>query len=302
MAEIARETFPRNITISERVARDLRPVSADATQLHQVLMNLCVNARDAMPDGGTLSLRAENVELTAGGLPAHPEAKAGAYVVMAIADSGTGISPGVIEKIFDPFFTTKEIGKGTGLGLSTVLGIVKSHGGFVTVESSLGKGTTFQVYLPVDRTASADLAPETEAVLKQGQGELILLVDDEEPIRRTATNALRAWNYRVVGAADGLAGLVVFHERRVELKLVVTDLMMPVMGGHALIQALRKSDPHLRIIAATGLEPGENRVELRELGVKTILLKPYTAQALHEAVAAELGEAANPPECAGPAI
>ncbi len=294
MADIARETFPRNITISEYVPRDLRPVSADATQLHQVLMNLCVNARDAMPNGGKLTLQAEQVELAAGGLPSHPDARPGHFVLVAVSDTGSGIPAGVIEKIFDPFFTTKEIGKGTGLGLSTVLGIVKSHGGFITVDSALGKGTTFRIYLPVDHALAWEALPEAEPVLPRGHGELILLVDDEEAIRWATAGALEQRNYRVVTAADGDAGLRLFHERRAEVKLVVTDLMMPVMGGQALMQTLRRIDPQLRMIAATGLEPGEKRAELRALGVRTILMKPYSPQALLEAVAAELGEPAKP--------
>jgi PAS domain S-box-containing protein len=284
MAEIARETFPRNITISERVPRDLRPVSADATQLHQVLMNLCVNARDAMPEGGELCLRAENVELTVGALPAHPEAKPGAYVLMAVKDSGTGIPPSVIDKIFDPFFTTKEIGKGTGLGLSTVLGIVKSHGGFITVESVPSCGTTFLVYLPVEATAGADAGPEPEPLPTRGQRELILLVDDEAAIRHTTTAALEQGNYRVVSAANGGAALSLFHQHRTTVKLILTDLMMPVMGGEALIQAVRTLEPRVRIIATTGLEPGTKRAELRALGANAVLIKPYTPQALLDAV------------------
>ena len=290
MAEIVRETFPRNITISESVALDLRPVSADATQLHQVLMNLCVNARDAMPEGGKLVLRAENVELAAGALPRHPEAKPGTYVMLAVKDSGTGIPPSVIEKIFDPFFTTKEIGKGTGLGLSTVLGIVKSHGGFITVESVPGVGTTFLVYLPVDASAGVDARAEAESAPKRGRQELILLVDDEAAIRHATAAALEQWGYRVVAAATGAAALALFHQHRAAVKLILTDLMMPGMGGEPLIQAVRALDPGVPIIAATGLEPGAKRAELRAIGAHAILMKPFTSQDLLDAVSEALAQ------------
>jgi PAS domain S-box-containing protein len=293
MAEIARETFPRNIAIAERVSRDLRSVSADATQLHQVLMNLCVNARDAMPDGGKLLLQAENVELTSANLPPHPAAKVGAYVQVAVSDSGTGIPPEIIEKIFDPFFTTKGFGKGTGLGLSTVLGIVKSHGGFITVKSATGEGTTFMVYLPAEPGGAATLEPPSERYPRRGQRELILLVDDEESIRLATTSAVEQGNYLVLSAPSGEVALALFRERRADIRLVVTDLMMRGMGGQALVAALRALSPDLPIIAATGLEPGEKRAELRALGVQEILMKPYDARQLLDAIGTALGAAPN---------
>ncbi len=290
VAAIARETFPREIEISERVARDLRTVLGDATQLHQVLLNLCINARDAMPRGGQLILLGKNVELTAEQLSAHPAAKPGHYVLVEVTDTGTGIPHDVIDRIFDPFFTTKEIGKGTGLGLSTAMGIVKSHGGFILVQSAVGKGTTFQIYLPADDGTASEIALGAAPAAPIGRGELILLVDDENAIRFATMATLQRWNYRVLAAANGALGLALFREHKAEVKLVVTDLMMPVMGGQAMIQEMRALAPHLRIIAGTGLDPGEKRAELEALGVTTILMKPYTPQALHEAIIAELRE------------
>lgn len=294
MAALARETFPRDITISERVVPELDPVSGDATQMHQVLLNLCINARDAMPHGGNLGMQAQNVELSVGDLTRYPNAKPGRYVLVEVSDTGTGIPPEVVDKIFEPFFTTKEIGKGTGLGLSTVLGIVKSHGGFIRVQSSLGKGTTFQIYLPSDNSVKSEMEGEVEVAPALGQLELILLVDDEATIRLVSTATLKEWNYRVVSASNGREGLALLHERRAEVKLVVTDLMMPVLGGQSLIRAVRALAPEIRVIAATGLDPGEKRAELRELGVRTILMKPYSARFLLKAVAAELREPARP--------
>jgi PAS domain S-box-containing protein len=285
---IARETFPRNIAISEKLPRDLQPVSADATQLHQVLLNLCVNARDAMPDGGRLTLGAENVELTAANLPLHPDAKPGAYVRVTVADTGVGIPPDIIERIFDPFFTTKGLGKGTGLGLSTALGIVKSHGGFITVESLPEPGTKFHVYLPAEIGGPGPCAAGVPPAPARGQGELLLFVDDEEAICRATASALDQWNYRVISALDGRAGLALFEKHRADVRLVITDLMMPVMSGQKMIEAMRALDPQLNVIATTGLEPGERRAELRALGVREILMKPYEAPALLHAIAAAL--------------
>ncbi len=223
MAEIARETFPRNITLLEDAARDLWLVAADATQLHQVLMNLCVNARDAMPTGGTLTLRAENVQVDTTLLPAHPDAKAGAYVRLTVSDTGQGIPAQIIDRIFDPFFTTKEIGKGTGLGLSTVLGIVKSHDGFVLVNSTPGAGTAFQIYLPLAEGIAAAVETAPVVAPTRGRGELIMVVDDEESIRLVTRGTLEQWNYRVVLAAQGAAGLALFHKHVAEVRLAVVD-------------------------------------------------------------------------------
>src|SRR2546422_6496534 len=191
-------------------------------------------------------------------------AKAGPYVVIRVSDTGTGMPPGVIDKIFDPFFTTKEVGKGTGLGLSTVLGIVKSHGGFVNVYSEVGKGTRFSVYLPAAETVQGAEPAQVEAV-PTGQGELVLVVDDEATIREITKATLEAHGYRIVTAADGAEALALYAQHRDQIRLVLTDMMMPVMDGPATIRALRNLDPQIPIIAASGLV-AKKAPDLAELG------------------------------------
>jgi PAS domain S-box-containing protein len=295
MVTIARETFPRNITVVDRTRADLHTVAADSTQMHQVLMNLAVNARDAMPNGGTLTFKAENTEVGPDQIEANPGAKAGPHVLLTVSDTGHGIPADIVERIFDPFFTTKGVGKGTGLGLSTVLGIVKSHGGFIGVASALGEGTSFRIYLPAEVLDSGREEKAASTEPRHGRGEMILVVDDEEPIRFASGAMLRAWNYRVVDAANGREGLLRFHEHRNEIKLAIVDQMMPVMGGPAFIAALRAINPDLKVIAVTGMEQGEQRAELSALKVTEILMKPYTPQRLAEAIAEalELGPAGD---------
>jgi nitrogen-specific signal transduction histidine kinase/ActR/RegA family two-component response regulator len=288
MAAIARETFPRNIVVGQDVARELSLVSADATQLHQVLMNVCVNARDAMPDGGALMLSGHNVELRADALPGHPDAKPGRHVCIAITDNGHGIPAGVIDRIFEPFFTTKSVGKGTGLGLSTVLGIVKSHGGFVTVDSAPGRGATFSLYLPALETSATVVSSGAAESPLRGAGQLILVVDDEGSIRDVASAALRQWNYRALTAGDGEQGLALFLQHRSEVKLVLVDLMMPVMGGSTLIRKLWEYDPALKVIAMSGMMPEEQRAELVALKVNEPLMKPFASEDLLARIARAL--------------
>ncbi len=274
MMHIVRETFPRNIEVERHGPAELWTVKADATQLHQVLMNLCVNARDAMPNGGMLSLSAENVRLNEQQAQFHPLARPGAYVVLTVADTGQGIPPDIIHRIFDPFFTTKPVGQGTGLGLSTVLGIVKSHDGFVTVSSEPGHGTAFKVYLPA-ADAPESKADTPELAAPAGRDELILLVDDEAPIREATREVLERNRYRIVSAANGEEGLRMFVEHRDSIQLVLTDIMMPVMGGIDMIRSVRILEPNIKIIAATGLDEPNARGELAALGVTDILLKPF---------------------------
>ena len=287
MAAIIRETFPREITVREQIPPDLWPILADATQIHQVLMNLCVNARDAMRHGGTLSLAARNVMLGEADLLPHPKSRPGPYLRLEIADTGEGIPREHLDRIFEPFFTTKEIGRGTGLGLSTVIGIVKSHGGFVAVASEVGRGSAFTVCLPAAVGAAEGEMPSPTA-RELGQNELILVVDDEAPVLRAISLALEAHNYRVLTAHDGREALAVFAQHREGIRLVVTDIMMPGMSGVALIRALRALEPGLRIIAASGLHDQDRRDELALLGVTAILAKPCGQTELSSAVRKEL--------------
>jgi PAS domain S-box-containing protein len=280
MLNIMRETFPKDIVTAKETPANAWLVRGDATQMHQILMNLCVNARDAMPDGGKLTLELENVEVNEAVASLNPGASPGRYVALSVTDTGTGISPENLDKIFDPFFTTKEVGKGTGLGLSTVIGIVKSHNGFIQVNSRLGQGTQFKVYLP-----ACDTPKDSEKKLKtdplaQGQGELILLVDDEESIRRVARQTFERHGYGMIEASDGTQGLAQYKQHRSEVRLVITDLAMPFMDGPAFIHALRELNPQVKIIAMSGHQSKAAVGNLPPKSVQALLSKPFNASEL----------------------
>ena len=271
MLGIIRETFHKNIITRRETPAEAWLVIGDATQLHQVLMNLCVNARDAMPEGGTLTLKLENCEFDESFARLTPGAQPGRYVCLSVTDTGQGIAPEHLDKIFDPFFTTKELGKGTGLGLSTVLGIVQSHGGFVQVRSQPGRGTEFKAYLPASETTEAQPAGQSDQSLPQGGGELVLVVDDESSVRQVTRKLLERNGYRVIEAAEGADGITQYVAHQKEVQMVVTDLAMPVMDGPAFIRVLRRLNPQVRIIAMTGYQsksslpadlgvPGENNL------------------------------------------
>ena len=278
VAKIVEQTFPKSIEI----CRDISPtqlwlVSADPTHLHQVFMNLAVNARDAMPNGGTLTLAAENRYIDAMYARINLDAHAGPYVVITVADTGMGIAQEYLDRIFDPFFTTKEVGKGTGLGLSTVLGIVKNHGGFVKVSSKVGQGTEFQIYLPAIEQTLANPDCE-ESQLPQGQGELILIVDDEAIVRQTTQTLLEEYGYRTLLAQDGIEAIALFAEHKIEVAAVLIDIMMPNMDGSTAIRALKRLKPQVPILASSGL--AANSQLALSAGADTFLPKPYTAQTL----------------------
>ncbi|WP_445246031.1 PAS domain S-box protein [Microcoleus sp. OTE_8_concoct_300] len=270
---IAQHTFPKSIIISTKIpAMELWTISGDATQLHQVFMNLMINARDAMPSGGSLTISAENRPLDEHDALMNLEAKAGCYVAVTVADTGMGIPPELLSRIFDPFFTTKEVGKGTGLGLSTVRGIVKNHGGFVKVYSELGKGTEFQVFLPA-REGEVSLTT-VEQAMRRGNGELILIVDDEASVREITQTSLENYNYRTILASDGLEALDLYREHQQEISVVLMDMMMPNLDGVSAMRALQEINPGVNIIATSGLLA--NRKLALDANVKTFLLKPYT--------------------------
>ncbi len=277
---IVTELFFKNIRLRSVVPPELWPILGDPTQLHQVLLNLCVNARDAMPDGGDLTISADNFVIRApdAGLP--PDAAPGSYVFLQIEDSGTGMSPEVLEKIFDPFFTTKEVGKGTGLGLSTSQAIVKSHGGFIRVESEAGKGTRFQIFLPARITTPADSAehPATDE-MPRGHGEVILFVDDEAAVREITYQTLESFGYQVVLASDGVEAATIYGSRGAEIAVVITDMSMPQMDGPTTIGVLRGMNPQVRIIATSGVSPNGG-IAGGNLGIRHFLGKPYTAETL----------------------
>lgn len=276
ITKVVKQTFPKNIQFSASVPKDLWPVLADATQLNQVLMNLCVNARDAMPEGGQLKIIAENIEFDKHYTMMHGEAKPGPYIKISVIDSGTGIPRHIIDKIFDPFFTTKEKGKGTGLGLSTVHTIVKNHGGFMNVYSEPNKGTTFNVYLPAQKSAVLTEQKEETQDLT-GQGQTILVVDDEQAIREIISNTLIENGYQVITAADGAEAVSLFAQNKEKIDLMLTDISMPFMDGPATIRAVRKIKPEIKIIAMSGRA---DKVEVEHGENIKLLIKPFTAVTL----------------------
>ena len=282
---IVRDTFPKHIAFALNLCEAPWPVLGDPTQLHQVFTNLSVNARDAMVKPGLLSITVENALLT-GSLPTlPPEARPGKWLKVSVSDTGTGIGSDVQERIFEPFFTTKEFGRGTGLGLSTTLAIVRSHGGFIQVDSALGRGTRFEVYLPAalgaeDGEVPFDTRTAGQPRLPRGHGELVLVVDDEAAIRSVARRTLERFGYRVMLATDGADAMRVFGANHFDIDAVITDMAMPVMDGTSLIRALREVDPQVLVIGSSGFAP-----EVASTGAGAHFIhKPYTAQSLLEAL------------------
>jgi len=278
---IVHSTFPKNIVFESDLPGDLKLTLGDSTQLYQVLLNLCVNARDAMPEGGQLAIRGSNCSIDAQYAMLHPGSSAGKYIVLEVADTGVGMAKETANKIFDPFFTTKPVGMGTGLGLSTTLGILRAHGGFITVDSREGRGSTFGVYLP----AQANCPPLISGVdpdassLPRGNGELIMLVDDEPAILSVTRQTLEAFGYRVVTADDGAHALAMYPHLAAEVALVFTDILMPTLDGPSLILELQRLSPKLPIIATSGSAQSAY-CDSTGTGTRHFLPKPYSAESL----------------------
>jgi two-component system cell cycle sensor histidine kinase/response regulator CckA len=292
VVQLIRETLPRAIAIKLDDASDLQMVKGNATQLGQVVMNLCVNARDAMPNGGKLSISARNVVLDEPTAGANPDAHPGPYVLIAITDTGEGISPNILDRIFDPFFTTKEPGRGTGLGLATSLGIVKSHGGFLQVNSTVGRGTEFRVFLPAVSEAAEEVEKKpADASIPRGRGETILVIDDESGVREIIGATLEAFGYRAILAEDGLTGVELYRRHRSEIKVVLTDMMMPNMQGTQVIAALHSISPDLPIIVMSGLLEAKNAGFTPQPGRAHLLQKPMGSEELLMAVHSMLNPA-----------
>ncbi|WP_374793481.1 PAS domain S-box protein [Aerosakkonema funiforme] len=288
ISQIVKQTFPKSIEINTDVTPDLWAISGDATQLHQVLMNLCVNARDAIPNGGRLSMIAENRYIDRNYAEMNIDASVGHYVAITVSDTGTGMSPEIVDRIFEPFFTTKEFGKGTGLGLSTVRGIIKSHGGFMNVYSEVGNGTRFKVYLPA--AFENQTQPVEELEIMTGHGELILIVEDEAAIREVAKISLETSGYKVIFAADGIEGIALYVQHKHEIALVLLDMMMPNMDGLTTIGTLQKINPSVKIIVMSGLASNETLATITGTSVKGFLPKPYTAKELFKIIHSALGD------------
>jgi PAS domain S-box-containing protein len=279
MQKIVKETFPKTIEFNTDVA-DIWPILGDATQVHQIILNLCVNARDAMPNGGGITVAANNVTLTEEQAKAFAGAKPINYVLLSVSDTGTGIPPEIIDKIFEPFFTTKEIGKGTGLGLSTVISIIKGHGGFLDLKSEVGKGTSFNVYLPAANTPVPLPTAPTPPEALWGKGETVMLVDDEPAVLELTKSILTHYGYKVITAIHGADALALYSQYKEKIKVVLMDMMMPVMDGPTAIRALRHQQPGLPCIAISGLMQSEKLKE--QLGGIEIpfIPKPYSTENL----------------------
>ncbi|MEH2308392.1 hybrid sensor histidine kinase/response regulator [Nostoc sp.] len=277
---IIKQTFFRAIEIRIDVSeQNLWNIFGDATQLHQVLMNLCINAHDAMPNGGILKISAKNFWVDSHYAKMNIDAKVGSYVMISVCDTGIGIKREIVDRIFEPFFTTKEVGKGTGLGLSTVLGIIKSHFGFVNVVTNVGKGTEFQVCLPVTQTMETNSKLVGDE-LPPGHGELILVVDDEDSIREVTQTWLEKNAYKVIVASDGIDAIALYTEHQQEISVVLVDMMMPNMDGPTTINVLKKINPEIKIIGVSGLASNHEMIKILGNSVKTLLSKPYTSSDL----------------------
>ena len=286
--EMTEETFPEDIEVRTHTEEDLLPIVGDATQIQQVLMNLCVNARDAMPTGGTLSIEARTVTFSESDARRNIDAEPGPYVCIEVQDTGTGMPDDVVDKVFEPFFSTKEEGDGTGLGLSTAYSIIQSHDGFLDVESEEGVGTTFWMYLPVaeeeaEPQSGENGAEETERLPSGGEGERVLVVDDEEFVLESARQTLESAGYEVRTALDAAATLRLVEEEGEAVDIVVTDLRMPGMSGLELIRTLRDRHPTLPIVAASGVADGRTE-EALDAGAQTFLAKPFSEEKLREAL------------------
>jgi PAS domain S-box-containing protein len=284
LVNLVKDTFPKTIQLRVETPKDLWPVLGNPTQLHQVLLNLCVNARDAMPNGGLLKLAARNVLVADAEARGCSNAQPGPYTLIEVSDTGTGIPPEIINRIFDPFFTTKALGQGTGLGLATVRGIVQSHKGFLRVASQPGVGTQFRVYLPAFSTGPSQPPTTRAAHLPAGNGERVLVIDDEPSVRQLLQLVLETFSYRVVAAANGPEGLQLARDQEDPVRVALVDLSMPLMDGTAVIRDLQKLHPGLPIIPITGQADSARSDQLAALGLKFMLSKPFTAEKLLQAV------------------
>ncbi len=272
-------SIPKTIKIDLRLSGALETVLADPSQVGQVIMNLGVNARDSMPDGGTLTIETANVELDKDYCAVHLEVKPGPYALLTVSDSGHGMDKQTLTHIFEPFFTTKEVGKGTGLGLATVYGIVKQHGGHITTYSEPGLGTTFKIYLPAIQTDKKS-ETQTEEVIIQGGTETILLVDDEQSLRELGSRLLNEYGYRVMTASNGKEALELYQREGASISLIILDLVMPEMDGRKCLAEVLRVNPKARVVLASGYSEGGPGSGAMTGGAKGFVHKPYNMRQL----------------------
>jgi two-component system, cell cycle sensor histidine kinase and response regulator CckA len=287
--KLLRRTIPKMIDIQMNLTADLADTNADPTQMEQVLMNLAVNARDAMPDGGSLALGTKNVTLGAEYCDAHIGTAPGQYVMLSVSDTGHGMTRETIEHIFEPFYTTKELGRGTGLGLAMVYGIVNQHGGHIACESEVGKGTVFSVYLPAFEFQPGPEVEEREEFPAFGK-ETVLIVDDEDFVRELGERILSKYGYTVLVAGDGKEALSLYGSRKDRIDLVILDLIMPTMGGKDCLKELLKINPRARVLIASGYIADASRNDYVELGAKGFVPKPFKIKELLKGVREALDE------------
>jgi len=273
-------TLPRPIEIDLNLGVGLKPVAADSGQVRQVLMNLALNARDAMPNGGKLTIQTDNIDRAGSFLPLA--AKPGDCVLLTVSDTGIGMDPETVDRIFEPFYSAKGLAYKTGLGLAVVHGIVEQHGGYITCESKPGQGATFKIYLPAADESKPAVSPEKPQFA--GGTETILIVDDEEYIRDLARRILNRAGYRVITAEDGPQALEMFGKERNNISLVILDLIMPKIGGRQLLEQLLQVAPDIKALIATGYSDATNRDELLHAGAKEFVGKPFEMAQLLKAV------------------
>ena len=286
---IIKGTFPKEIRLQISVQREPWPILGFPMQLHQILLNLCVNARDAMPEGGVLTIRVANRMLDDSYVALTPEAAGanpGPHLELSVSDSGEGIEQDEIDRIFDPFFSPR--GAEASLGLPTVLALVKAHGGFIVVESEPGTGTTFRLFLPAMPASEPD--KPVVSTLPRGDGETVLIIDDESSVITVTRKTLEEFGYRVLSASNGAEAVAVYAQHQGEIALVLTDMLMPVMNGSATIQALVQINPAVKIIVVSGMNGKREAHHAEGPGVAHFLHKPFTARSLLEKVRATLEE------------
>jgi PAS domain S-box-containing protein len=275
ISKLLSETITKTIVINLDLEQELPAISADATQMHQVLLNLCVNARDAMPNGGTLTI-ATHLQQSDVVRKKFPNVAARQYVALIVRDAGVGMDEKTRSRIFEPFFTTKEIGKGTGLGLSVVFGIMESHKGYIAVDSEPGKGTTFYLYFPVPESLEINQVKTEIQKEIHGGGETILVVEDEEPMRVLLNIFLRSGGYTVLTAADGREAVDMYHKNRKDIKLVLADSGLPMLSGYDVFKKMKSENPELKFILASGFIQPQMKSDILKEGAKYFLQKPYT--------------------------